>query len=53
MLAAGSRFKLGKAQKLSGWGISYNERLLKLEGNTLAYYREVPKNFDRIFYCAK
>ena len=36
---------IGVVQKLSNWGYRYNKRLLKIDSNTLSYYRDVPKNF--------
>ncbi len=41
-----SRFFIGKAEKLGGWGWGYHQRLLQLTGNILSYYRKVPKDFD-------
>jgi len=39
----------GKVKKLSGWGWSYHERLLRVTGNILGYIRKVPEEFNGNF----
>jgi len=44
------RYYVGVVEKLSGLGFRYHKRLLKVEGNTLSYYRNVPKDFSCNIY---
>jgi len=41
---------LGKVNKLSNKGWSYHFRLLRMDQNSLTYYKSVPSDFDGKLY---
>jgi len=47
---AANNLHLARVQKLHNDGKKYNDCLLKLKGNVLSYYEQIPKDFDRTLY---
>ena len=43
---------LGKVNKLSNKGWSYNLRLLKMDQYSLTYYKNVPSDFDGRYFIS-